>query len=229
MLAELNLAPSQPAGEDRADTLSPDPVTTPAAPGPVPGIAPATPQPSRRHRIAMTGALVVLMAGLVIALVSLSHFGRKQAPAPAAPGVASSPGPAPPPTAPGPGPAPPPTAPAPEPAPMPPFTPAAASVAPDPSFDSWVQDFDAARRQAEAQGKDVLLRSTRRTGPTSPSAGPRGLRPCRGPGARSPPRFVPVHIDFPEYPLATRRVQDARRNERSERGSSSTRLTRGWS
>src|SRR4051812_16103204 len=31
VLAELNLAPSQPAGEDRAGTLSPDPVTTPAA------------------------------------------------------------------------------------------------------------------------------------------------------------------------------------------------------
>jgi S1-C subfamily serine protease/thioredoxin-related protein len=81
------------------------------------------------------------------------------------------------------------------------------------SFDHWLQDFDRALQQARDQGKDVLLLFDSSDWSDFSKALAREVFGRAELWERLTARFVPVHIDFPEYPRATRRVQDARRNE----------------
>jgi S1-C subfamily serine protease/thioredoxin-related protein len=88
-----------------------------------------------------------------------------------------------------------------------------ALAAPAGSFDRWVQDFDRAQKQAREQGKDVLLlfdasdwSDPCRNLAREVFARPELWKPLTD-------RFVLVHLDFPRYPRATRRVQDSRRNQ----------------
>jgi len=81
-------------------------------------------------------------------------------------------------------------------------------------FDHWLQDFDAAKRQAAEQGKSILVFFN----------GSDWSAPCRYLAAevlleaefkrRAERDFVLVHLDFPRLPEAQTRVEDPQRNAR---------------
>jgi thioredoxin-related protein len=190
------------------------------APPPAPAPAPTAPRSPRSGLVGVASGALGLGAGLAIALaVALSSRGRPghevvlEHPAgPAAPAAVAPQDP------PSPAAAPAVATPDRPPAALPtavalPKAPPPAAQSPPWSFDRWLQDFDRARRQARDEGKDVLLLFDSSDWSEYSQALAREVfaRPDLWRGLTE--HFVPVHIDFPEYPRASRRVQDPRRNE----------------
>jgi thioredoxin-related protein len=209
----------------------PDPDDRTAAAPPVPVPRPAAPPSLRWWLMTVTATSVGLSLGLVAALVVVLSLRGRPAPAPdraAAPPTAVSP--------PSQG------RPSSAPAPAPPTRPVAeaaaepvdeatleqlaeAALGPPPerppqppgpppwTFDRWLQDFDQAQRQAADRKKDVLLLFDASDWSEFSQNLAREVFARPELWGRLTDRFVPVHIDFPEYPRGRRGVQDARRNE----------------
>jgi S1-C subfamily serine protease len=90
-----------------------------------------------------------------------------------------------------------------------------ASRAPEPppwTFDHWLQDFEQAQRRAIDEHKDVLLLFDASDWSEFSQHLAKEVFGRPELWKRITERFVPVHVDFPEYPRARRRVQDAGRN-----------------
>jgi hypothetical protein len=85
------------------------------------------------------------------------------------------------------------------------------------SFANWLQEFEVAQQKAKEQKKDILILFD-----WSDSGGAcerLAIEVFANPvlGKQLTDRFVPVHIDFPTYPSATRRVENPQRNEMLQR------------
>lgn len=95
-----------------------------------------------------------------------------------------------------------------------PSGPPPANLARETAFDKWLQDFDAAKRQAAAENKDVLIFfdgsdwcALSKKLDEQVFLSPRFHSQMQG-------TFVPVYADFPDKAKSKAKVQDAARNER---------------
>jgi hypothetical protein len=81
------------------------------------------------------------------------------------------------------------------------------------AVEHWLQDFDQAQVQAHEQRKDVLLLFDSSDWSNHAQALAREVLARPELWQRITSRFIPVHIDFPEYPRARKRVREPQRNE----------------